>query len=56
MLVVTTPERPNSRMMARPMTKGGVMIGSSVSARSALAEAEAGARHHQREDKAEQRC
>ena len=33
---VTAPDRPNSRMMARPMTKGGVMIGSTVSARSSL--------------------
>ena len=30
------PDRPNSRMIARPMTKGGVMIGSTVSARSSL--------------------
>ena len=33
---VTAPDRPNSRMIARPMTKGGVMIGSTVSARSIL--------------------
>ena len=31
---VTTPARPNSRISARPMTKGGVMIGRIDSARS----------------------
>ena len=31
---VTPPEAPNSRMIASPMTNGGVMIGSIVSARS----------------------
>ena len=31
---VTVPEAPNSRMMARPMTKGGVMIGNTLSRRS----------------------
>ena len=37
------------------MTKGGVMIGSTVSARSERAVAEAGAGDDQREDEAEQR-
>ena len=32
--MVTTPARPNSRISARPMTKGGVMIGRMDSARS----------------------
>ena len=35
-MVVTAPDRPKSRMMARPMTKGGVMIGNTVSARNDL--------------------
>ena len=30
---VKNPERPKSRMTARPITKAGVMIGSTVSAR-----------------------
>ena len=32
---VTAPERPNSRITASPITNGGVMIGSTVSTRSA---------------------
>ena len=31
----TAPERPKSRISARPITKGGVMIGSTVRTRSA---------------------
>jgi hypothetical protein len=34
MRVLTAPARPNSRMMARPMTNGGVMIGSTLITRS----------------------
>lgn len=35
MKVVTAPERPKRRITANPMTKGGVMIGSTVRMRSA---------------------
>ena len=48
-----TPERPNSRISARPMTKGGVMIGRTESTRSAPLAAEARARRDQREGEAE---
>ena len=50
---VTVPERPNSRISARPMTKGGVMIGRMVEHAQRALEAQAGARRDQREGKAE---
>ena len=53
--IVTTPARPNSRISASPMTKGGVMIGRIESTRRSALHRQAGARRDQREGEAEQR-
>src|SRR5258707_2284934 len=47
---VTLPERPNSRMSARPITNGGVMIGSTARTRNIPAKRRP-VRRHQREGK-----
>jgi hypothetical protein len=52
---LTTPARPNSRIRPRPTTNGGVMIGSSASTLSGLAQRLVAAFGHQRHQRAEQR-
>ena len=49
------PLRPNSRMMPRPMTKGGVMIGRMASSRSRPLARKSVRLREQREGEAEQR-
>jgi hypothetical protein len=53
--VENRPERPKSRISARPMTKGGVMIGSTVSSAHGALAGQAGAQDQQRAGEAEQR-